>query len=89
MASSYTEIYYLEYTGAVDNSGNGVRARFNFQGYNRGAMNLDANATWSVSISNTDGPMCVLMANNQTVSGVTAKILTSGGQLLELLKCIP
>ena len=78
MASSYTEIYYLEYTGAVDNSGNGVRARFNFQGYNRGAMNLDANATWSVSMSNTDGPMCILMANNQTVSGVTAKILTSG-----------
>lgn len=78
MASSYTEIYYLEYTGAVDNSGNGVRARFNFQGYNRGAMNLDANATWSVSMSNTDGPMCILMANNQEVSGVTAKILTSG-----------
>ena len=78
MASSYTEIYYLEYTGAVDNSGNGVKAQFSFQGYNRGAMNLDANATWSVSISNTDGPMCVLMANNQTVSGVTAKILTSG-----------
>lgn len=78
MASSYTEIYYLEYTGAVDNSGNGVRARFNFQGYNRGAMNLDANATWSVSMSNTDGPMIVMMNGNVVVPGVTAKILTSG-----------
>lgn len=78
MASTYTEIYYLEYTGAVDNSGNGVKARFNFQGYNRGAMNLDANATWSVSMSNTDGPMIVMMNGNVVVPGVTAKILTSG-----------
>lgn len=78
MASSYTEIYYLEYTGAVDNSGNGVRAQFDFQGYNRGASNLTAGRTWSVSMSNSDGPMCILMANNQEVSGVTAKILTSG-----------
>lgn len=77
MAATYTELIYLQYTGAVDNSGNGVKAQFSFQGYNRGAMNLDANDTWSVSMSNTDGPMCVLMANNQTVSGVTAKILTS------------
>lgn len=78
MASTYTEIYYLEYTGAVDNSGNGVRARFNFQGYNRGAMNLDVDATWSVSMSNTDGPMIVMMNGNVVVPGVTAKILTSG-----------
>ena len=78
MASTYTEIYYLEYTGAVDNSGNGVRAQFNFQGYNRGALNLNAGRTWSVSMSNSDGPMCFIATNNQEVSGVTAKILTSG-----------
>ena len=78
MASSYTEIYYLEYTGAVDNSGNGVRAQFNFQGYNRGASNLTAGRTWSVSMSNTDGPMIVMMNGNVVVPGVTAKILTSG-----------
>ena len=78
MASTYTEIYYLEYTGAVDNSGNGVRAQFNFQGYNRGASNLTAGRTWSVSMSNTDGPMIVMMNGNVVVPGVTAKILTSG-----------
>jgi len=76
MASTYSELTYLEYTGAVDNSGNGVKARFDFQGVDRGAQFI-ANATWSVSMSNTDGPMCILMANNQEVSGVTAKILTS------------
>lgn len=77
MASSYSELYSLTYTGAVDNSGNGVRAQFDFQGIDRTAQFI-ANATWSVSMSNTEGPMCILMANNQTVSGVTAKILTSG-----------
>lgn len=76
MASTYSELYSLTYTGAVDNSGNGVRAQFNFQGLDRGAQFI-ANATWSVSMDNTDGPMCALMANNQLVSGVTAKILTS------------
>lgn len=77
MASTYSELTFLEYTGAVANSGNGVKAQFNFQGYNRGALNLDANKTWSVSMSNTDGPMCFIATNNQEVSGVTAKILTS------------
>lgn len=76
MASTYSELTYLEYTGAVDNSGNGVRARFDFQGVDRGAQFI-ANATWSVSMSNTDGPMCFIATNNQEVSGVTAKILTS------------
>ncbi len=80
MASAYSELTYLSYTGAVDNSGNGVRAQFNFQGYNYGAMNLDADATWSVSMSNTDGPMCFITTNNQEVSGVTAKILTSASE---------
>ena len=76
MASTYSELYSLTYTGAVDNSGNGVKAQFDFQGLDRTAQFI-ANATWSVSMDNTDGPMCILMANNQTVSGVTAKILTS------------
>lgn len=76
MASTYSELTYLGYTGAVDNSGNGVRARFDFQGVDRGAQFI-ANATWSVSMSNSDGPMCFIATNNQEVSGVTAKILTS------------
>ena len=76
MASTYSELYSLTYTGAVDNSGNGVKAQFDFQGLDRTAQ-FSVNATWSVSMDNTDGPMCILMANNQTVSGVTAKILTS------------
>ena len=76
MASSYSELYSLTYTGAVDNSGNGVKAQFDFQGLDRG-NSFQPNSTWSVSLSNTDGPMCALVANNQTVSGVTAKILTS------------
>lgn len=78
MASAYTELTYLSYVGTETYSGNSVKAIFSFQGINRGANNLDANRTWSVSFSNTDGPMCALVANNQTVSGVTAKILTSG-----------
>lgn len=76
MASSYSELYSLTYTGAVDNSGNGVKAQFDFQGIDRNT-NFQANSTWPVSMSNTDGPMCILVANNSTVSGVTAKILTS------------
>lgn len=76
MASVYSELTYLGYTGAVDNSGNGVRAQFDFQGLDR-SVQFSVNATWSVSMDNTDGPMCILMANNQVVSGVTAKILTS------------
>lgn len=76
MASSYSELYSLTYTGAVDNSGNGVRAQFDFQGLDRG-NSFQVNSTWPVSFDNTDGPMCALMANNQVVSGVTAKILTS------------
>ena len=76
MASSYSELYSLTYTGAVNNSGNGVKAQFDFQGLDRG-NSFQVNSTWPVSFDNTDGPMCALMANNQVVSGVTAKILTS------------
>lgn len=76
MASTYSELYALEYTGAVDNSGNGVRAQFSFQGIDRGSS-FQVDSTWPVSFDNTDGPMCALLTNNQSVTGVTAKILTS------------
>lgn len=76
MASSYSELYALEYTGAVDNSGNGVRAQFSFQGIDRGSS-FQVGSTWPVSFDNTDGPMCALLDNNQLVTGVTANILTS------------
>ena len=82
MASVYSELTYLGYTGAVDNSGNGVRAQFDFQGLDRSTQ-FSANTTWSVSMDNTDGPMCILLANNQTVSGVTAKIVSSSYETVQ------
>ena len=74
---AYSSITSMSYVSSVDNSGNGVRARFTFEGVNNGK--LDANDTWSVSFNNTDGPYSMLLnkSTSEQVEGVTAKILTS------------
>lgn len=74
---AYSSITSMSYVSSVNNSGNGVRARFTFEGVNNGK--LDANDTWAVSLSNTDGPYTMLLnkGTSEQVEGVTAKILTS------------
>ena len=74
---AYSSITSMSYVSSVNNSGNGVRARFTFEGINNGK--LDANDTWAVSLSNTDGPYTMLLnkSTSEQVEGVTAKILTS------------
>ena len=78
MAAGYSELTNMSYTGSVDNSGNGVRARFNFQGIDGGG-NLAANTTWPVSLNNTGGPYTMILdkSTSEQLSGVTAKILTA------------
>lgn len=74
---AYSSITSMSYVSSVNNSGNGVRARFTFEGVNNGK--LDANDTWAVSFNNTDGPYTMLLnkSTSEQVEGVTAKILTS------------
>lgn len=74
---AYSSITSMSYVSSVNNSGNGVRARFTFEGVNNGK--LDANDTWAVSLSNTDGPYAMVLdkSTSEQVEGVTAKILTS------------
>lgn len=74
---AYSSITSMSYVSSVNNSGNGVRARFTFEGINNGK--LDANDTWAVSFNNTDGPYTMLLdkSTSEQVEGITAKILTS------------
>jgi hypothetical protein len=74
---AYSSISSMSYVSSVSNSGNGVRARFTFEGINNGK--LDANDTWAVSFNNTNGPYTMLLnkSTSEQVEGVTAKILTS------------
>lgn len=74
---AYSSITSMSYVSSVNNSGNGVRARFTFEGVNNGK--LDANDTWAVSFDNTNGPYSMLLnkSTSEQVEGVTAKILTS------------
>ena len=74
---AYSSLTSMTYLKSVDNSGNGVKVRFAFEGVNNG--NLDANDTWAISLNNTDGPEAMVIDKStfEQIDGLTAKILTS------------